>query len=87
MLDIYKNVWDRACVNTKLRKKAKKLDDGETVGGKGRLTKVVIHKLQNYYGVAIRQNVGSLRTMQDAIWTIFYHPIKANNETLDVQHQ
>ena len=51
---MYKKVWDRACINTKLRKKAKKVDDGETVGGKGRLTKVVIHKLQNYYGAAIR---------------------------------
>ena len=25
--------------------------------------------------------------MQDAIWAIFYHTIKASNETLDVQHQ
>ena len=71
----------------KTEKKAKKLDDGQTVGGKGRLTKVVIDKLQNYYGAAIRQNVGNLRIMQDAIWAIFYHTIKASNETLDVQHQ
>ena len=70
-----------------MRKKAKKLDDGQTVGGKGRLTKVVIDMLQNYYGAAIRQNVGNLRIMQDAIWAIFYHTIKASNETLDVQHQ
>ena len=71
----------------KTEKKAKKLDDGQTVGGKGRLTKVVTDKLQNYYGAAIRQNVGNLRIMQDAIWAIFYHTIKASNETLDVQHQ
>ena len=70
-----------------MRKKAKKLDDGQTVGGKGRLTKVVIDMLQNYYGAAIRQNVGNLRIMQDAIWAIFYHTVKASNETLDVQRQ
>ena len=71
----------------KTEKKAKKLDDGQTAGGKGRLTKVVIDKLQNYYGAAIRQNVGNLRIMQDAILAIFFHTIKAGNETLDVQHQ
>ena len=38
----------------KIEKKAKKLDDGQAVGGKGRLIKVVIDKLQNYYGAAIR---------------------------------
>ena len=51
------------------------------------MTKVVIDKLQNYYGAAIRQNVGNLRITQDAIWAIFYHTVKASNETLDVQHQ
>ena len=51
----------------KTEKKAKKLDDWQTVGGKGRLTKVVNDKLQNYYGAAIRQNVGNLRKMQDAV--------------------
>ena len=71
----------------KTEKKAKNLDDGQTVGGKDRLTKLVTDKLQNYYGAAIRQNVGNLRIMQDAIWAIFYHTIKASNETLDVQHQ
>ena len=55
----------------KTEKKAKKLDDWQTVGGKGRLTKVVNDKLQNYYGAAIRQNVGNLRKMQDAVWAIF----------------
>ena len=51
------------------------------------MTKVVNDKLQNYYGAAIRQNVGNLRKMQDAVWAIFYHTIKASNETVDVQHQ
>ena len=87
---MHKNVWDRTCVNIKLikkKKKEKKLDDRQTVGGKGRLTKVVIDKLQNYYGAVIRQKVGNLGIMQDAILAIFFHTIKAGNETLDVQHQ
>ena len=33
-----------------------KLDDGKTIGGKGRLTEEKIKKLQKYYGLAIRQN-------------------------------
>ena len=60
----------------KTERKAKRLDDGQTVGGKDRLTKVVIDKLENYYGAAIRGNVGNLRIMQDAIWAIFYHILK-----------
>ena len=63
----------------KTEKRVKKLDDGQTVGVKGRLTKVVIDKLQNYYRAAIRQNVGNLGIMQVAIWAIFYHTIKASN--------
>ena len=33
-----------------------KLDDGHTIGGRGRLTEARIKKLQKYYGLAIRQN-------------------------------
>ena len=46
------------------------------------MTKVVIDKLQSYYGAAISQNVGNLRIMQDAVWAMFYHTIKASNETV-----
>ena len=34
-----------------------KLGDGKFIGGKGRLTDVMIKKIQRYYGLAIRQNV------------------------------
>ena len=33
-----------------------KLQDGKTIGGKGRLTDVTIKRIQRYYGLAIRQN-------------------------------
>ena len=35
-----------------------KLADGKTVGGRGRLTDAVVDKIQDYYGVAIRCNIG-----------------------------
>ena len=70
----------------KTKKKVIKLGDGQTVGGKGRLLKVVIDKLQNYYGTEIRQNVGNHRTIQDAIRAIFFHTIKGSNKTADSQH-
>ena len=44
-----------------LKKKVKEL------GGRGRLTKSIIDRLQNYYGIAIRQNVGKLKEMQDHV--------------------
>ncbi|GBM15134.1 hypothetical protein AVEN_242174-1 [Araneus ventricosus] len=43
-----------------LKNKSKKL------GGKGKLTDNFINKLQNYYGIAIRANVGNLLQMQSA---------------------
>ena len=36
----------------------KKLKDGLGVGGKGRITVIFIDRLQNYYGGAIRNNIG-----------------------------
>ena len=45
--------------NYKKDKKGDKFADGFTVGGRGRLTKVAIDRLQNYYGAAIRNNSNS----------------------------
>lgn len=69
-------------------KRGQVLDDGQGVGGKGRLTDAVIDSLQNYYGAAIRNNQGSLKTMTDAVWAIFYHTILGGKkESLDEQHK
>lgn len=35
-------------------------EEKKSMGGKGRLTDVMIDKLQNYYGIAIRSNSGDL---------------------------
>ena len=53
--------------------KGKKLEDGKPLMGKNRLTNKVIHTLQNYYGIAIRQNTDSLIDMINAVWASLYH--------------
>ncbi|GBM73975.1 hypothetical protein AVEN_155327-1 [Araneus ventricosus] len=57
-------------VGTRLRKlKA----SNKALGGKGKLTDTFINKLQNYYGIAIRDNVGNLLQMQSATIAAFAH--------------
>jgi hypothetical protein len=51
-------------LGTALRKykndnKGKKLSDGESIGGKGRLTDKIINRMQNFYGRAIREKKGN----------------------------
>lgn len=43
------------------------------LGGKGKLTNVIIDRLQNYYGIAIRSNVGDLKGMQKATLASLFH--------------
>ncbi|GBM58378.1 hypothetical protein AVEN_230550-1 [Araneus ventricosus] len=50
-----------------LKNKKKKL------GGKRKFTDNFINKLQNYYGIAIRANVGNLLQMQSAVIAAFAH--------------
>ena len=79
-------------LGTALRKykkdnKGKKLSDGKTVGGKGRLTDKVIDKMQNYYRKAIRGNKGDLNGMKESIKAIECHMIKNAKVGLKEQHQ
>ena len=57
-------------VGTALRK-LKKENPG--LGGKGKLTDSLIDKMQNYYGIAIRANVGNLKEMKNAVLASFFH--------------
>lgn len=43
------------------------------LGGKGKLTDVLIDRLQNYYGIAIRTNVGDLQAMKQATLASLFH--------------
>ena len=63
--------------NLKTIYRGQKLSDGKTIGGQGRLTKTLIDRLQNYYGLAIRNNKGNLQGMVKAVQAALLH----NNST------
>ncbi|GFX29041.1 uncharacterized protein TNCV_3030831 [Trichonephila clavipes] len=48
----------------------KKLSDGKTIGGKGRLTDAIISKLTTFYGNAIRANSHNVNEMRQAVWAV-----------------
>ena len=72
-------------VGTRLRNlkknngKENSLRDGKQLGGTGRLTDKVINKLQNYFGIAIRQNTHDLLEMKKAVGAVVYHCSDASN--------
>lgn len=55
-----------------------KLDDGKTIGGRGRLTEVKIKQLQRYYGLAIRQNVLTKPNPTDVEVEVAVYAMKKN---------
>ena len=57
-------------VGSRLRKKKK---DVKGLGGRGRLTDAKIDILQNYFGIALRQNTGNLDKMVSATKASMYH--------------
>lgn len=57
-------------VGSRLRKLKK---NTKGLGGKGKLTDKFIDKLQNYYGIAIRSNIGNLKSMQSAVIAVLFH--------------
>ena len=62
------------------------LTDGKTLGGKDRLTDKVINKLQNYFGIAIRQSTGNtVYQLKKAIGVVLFHCSEAAD--LETRHQ
>ena len=62
------------------------LSDGKKLGRKGRLTDKMINKLQNYFGIAIRQSAGkTVFEMKKAIGAVLFHCFEASD--LDLKHQ
>ncbi|GFW12199.1 uncharacterized protein TNCV_5111441 [Trichonephila clavipes] len=59
----------KACRNKTEETEIKRKD----LGGRGKLTDAFIDKLQNYYGIAIRDNVNNLQGMQRAVIAAFFH--------------
>lgn len=59
-------------------KKGKKINK-RLFTGKGKFTKGVIEKLQDYYGRAVRRNQGkTVKEMADDIWSTYYHVISSD---------
>ena len=53
--------------------KGVKLADGKGLAGKGRLTDSKIHVLQNYYGLAVRENLHDISEIAKSIEASLYH--------------
>eukprot|EP00794_Sanderia_malayensis_P019336 gene19336-21256_t len=76
-----------ALLEYKKKMKGQKLSDGKNVGGPQRLTKDLIKRIQNYYGLSIRQNKGNLKGMKKAITAIQHHLIQDPGKPLSHQHR
>ena len=66
--------------NLRTEKKGLKMADGKGITGKARLTDKVMNLMQNYYGMAIRQNVDNVYAMKKSIIAILYHCSQNDNE-------
>ena len=69
---MYKRVGSRL-QKLKNASKGVKLSDGKGLGGKGRLTDGKVDMLQNYYGLAVRENLDDVNKMATAIKAVVYH--------------
>ncbi|GFX90485.1 uncharacterized protein TNCV_4334901 [Trichonephila clavipes] len=58
----------------------KKLSDGKTIGGKGRLTDAIISKLTTFYGNVIRANFHNVNEMRQAVWAVWAHTSSTDDE-------
>lgn len=65
---------------TALKKQQHRDEKGKIIrlGGKGRLTKALMLKIQRWYGKAIRSNVGDAEAMKNAVMAIYYHSISTD---------
>ena len=56
-------------MGTALRKLKK---ETKGLGGKGKLTNAMIDRLQNYYGIAVRRNIGNKENMKKAMYATLF---------------
>ncbi|GBL79952.1 hypothetical protein AVEN_5179-1 [Araneus ventricosus] len=72
-------------VQKRVGSRLRKLKKTKGLGGKGKLTDKFIDKLQNYYGIAIRSNAGSIEKMQSAVIAAFFHCCSSNRNLMHGQ--
>ena len=63
-------------------KASRKCSINKGLGEKGKLTDALIDRLQNYYDIAIRSNVGNLEAMKKAIQASLNHCIASKRRNL-----
>ena len=63
--------------------KGKLLDDKKRLTETGRLTKKAINTMQNFFGLAIRQNKDDLSAMKKSVITVLIHCCKNNEDDND----
>ena len=75
-----KRLGNRAC-NLRVTLKGQFLSDGKKIDGKGQLTDKAINTLQNYFGMAIHQNVNNLYAMKKGAWAVLFHNSDISEES------
>ncbi|GFT49452.1 uncharacterized protein TNCV_3366531 [Trichonephila clavipes] len=55
------------------------------LGRKNKLTDTLIDRIQNYYGIAIRSNVGNLQKMTSSVIVAFFYRVSEKNNSLHGQ--
>ena len=53
--------------------------------GRGKLTDSVINSMQNFYGLAIRNNLDNIYAMKKAVWAVLFHCTKFQD--IEQRHQ
>ena len=61
------------------------MSDGKKIPGRGRLTDKVINTMQNYYGMAIRQNTNDLFAMRKSVIATLVH--NTNFDDAETRHR
>ena len=70
-------------LGTRLRNLVKSYKGTKTpIGGRGKLTESIINSMQNYYGLAIRNNTTSLYAMKKAVGSVLNHCTAFPDENL-----
>lgn len=67
-------------VEKRMGSRLRNIKTKEKLGGKGKLTAVLIKKLTKYYGLAIRRNIESVDEMAKAIMATYYHLCSTNEK-------
>ena len=81
---VSKKRMQRTRTETRTRTRLRKLKKTEKGLTKLNLTDKIIDRLQNYYGMAIRSNVGDLDMMKKAIFAVLFHVCSSENNNYHV---